>query len=434
MPHKKLGFWGVIALVIGSQIGSGAFISPAVMAPFGVLAFVGWIFAGCGAISIALVFSQLCSLMPETGGPHVYTRAAFGNTVSFFVGWTYWVVSWVSSVAVIKACIGYLMPVIGDHGQFITLCLEILLLIAISWLNLQGVHVAGNAEIFMTIMKMIPLVIIPILSLGIFDIRNFLGTQEFAQDHSITVLGRVVMLAMWGFIGIELATTPADSVKNPQYTIPRAIVLGTTTVAMIYLLNNIAIFGGVPYVELARSAAPYTDFVERNFGGQWGTIISLVTSVVCIGTLHAWVLSAGQVGLGIARDRLLPKIFGAQNNKGAPIFSILASAICSIPLLILTYNPNIAVQVQLVMDFSVTAFLFVYVVCIISLLKILKQHKMLQPIKITYCGIALLFCIWMLCSINIGVILIASSFVVTGVPVYFFQVYRDKESALFCCK
>lgn len=432
MSQKKIGFFTVIALVIGSQIGSGAFVAPAVMAPFGVLTFFGWILAGCGAISIALVFSKLCSLMPKTGGPHVYAGAAFGTTISFFVGWTYWVISWVSSIAVIQACVGYLLPVIGDHGSQVTLLIEVSLLLLISLLNLQGVQIAGAAEMLMTIMKMIPLVVVPLLSLHVFDIQNFIGTTEFVHNGSIVVnLGRVVMLAMWGFIGIELATTPAESVHNPQKTIPRAIVMGTTIVALVYLLNSIALFGGIPRNELANSSAPYADFVERNFGTAYGTFISIMTSIVCMGTLHAWILSAGQVGFGIARDRLFPKIFGIQNSAGAPIFSIIISAIFSIPLLYMTYKPSIASQVRLVMDFSVTAFLFVYVVCILALIKILIQRKSLKLVHTTYSSVALAFCGWMLCSTNWNVLLTALSFVVVGIPIYLWEVFADRDSALF---
>ena len=85
--EKKMGFWSVVSLVIGSQIGSGAFLLPAQLASLGAISLGGWLLAGGGAISIALIFAQLCMYIPKAGGPHAYVEAAFGKRFSFFTSW-----------------------------------------------------------------------------------------------------------------------------------------------------------------------------------------------------------------------------------------------------------------------------------------------------------------------------------------------------------
>ncbi|MFT4327493.1 MAG: amino acid permease, partial [Wolbachia pipientis] len=107
---NKIGFLAIFALVISSQIGSGIFMLPISLAPYGAYSLISWVISGFGAISLALVFASLCAKFPETGGPHIYVKHAFGSTAAFFVGWTYWVSSWVSSTAVTIASIGYLAP------------------------------------------------------------------------------------------------------------------------------------------------------------------------------------------------------------------------------------------------------------------------------------------------------------------------------------
>ena len=106
MQHK-IGFWSVLSIVIGSQIGAGIFMNPAILAPYGYVGLAGWAITGGAALCLAIMFSLLCSRFPKTGGPHVYVQSAFGSHVAFFVGWAYWLVSWVSTTVVIVASIAY---------------------------------------------------------------------------------------------------------------------------------------------------------------------------------------------------------------------------------------------------------------------------------------------------------------------------------------
>ncbi len=430
MRIKKVGFYTAVALVISGQIGSGVFVSPSVMAPYGVLVFVGWTLAGLCAISLALVFAKLCSLFPKTGGPHVYAKAAFGNDVSFFVGWTYWVISWISSIALIKTGIGYFMEVVEHHSELTDLYFEIAFLSIMSLLNLRGIKFISVTEIIMTIVKLILLIIFPLASFHIFNVNNFLKDSSFVfNTHLLGDLGKVLILAIWGFIGVEVATTSAESVNNPKKTVPRALIIGTIIVALIYIANSLAIFGGVPNNQLINSSAPYVDFIHINFRADWKIPISLMIFFICMNSLYTWILSAGQVGLGIANDRLFPKIFSNKNKFGAPYFSIIISAVCSIPILILTHNRGLLAQVTFIIDLSVIAFVFVYLVCTVGLVKILVETRKLSVKNIIYSSIALCFCVYVLASSSFSDLLFALAFTTSGIPVYIWQKYYSKNSA-----
>jgi APA family basic amino acid/polyamine antiporter len=425
---NKMGFWSVFALVTGSQIGTGVFMLPANLAPYGILSLGGWGIAGLGAVALALVFSQLCAKFPRTGGPHAYVQEAFGSTAAFFTGWTYWIISWASTPAVVIASIGYLTPLIGSLSPSIMLSLQIGLLLFITGLNFKGVKTAGNVEFFLTCLKIIPLLIIPTLALFFFDINHFTYTASTSQMSTHQILSYVTLLTLWGFIGLETATTPADSIEKPSKTIPQAVTLGTIFVAIIYLFNSLGIMGAIPGQELMHSKAPYADAAYAIFGGNWHLLISLIASVICIGTLNAWMLTSGQVALGLAQDGLMPYLFARRNSHDAPFISLLTSCTGIIFILVLTSNENLSHQITAIIDFSVTSFLFVYGICTLSFLKILICSRQTSFLQWGYGIFALVFCLWAISSTSYETLFYASLFSLSGIPVYILMKLRKRDA------
>ena len=88
---REMGFWMAVALVMGNMIGSGVFLLPASLAPFGGASLVGWLLSAAGSVLLALVFARLSRAYPAAGGPYAYTRQAFGDVPAFMVAWGYWI-------------------------------------------------------------------------------------------------------------------------------------------------------------------------------------------------------------------------------------------------------------------------------------------------------------------------------------------------------
>lgn len=422
---KKIGFWSVFAIVLSSQIGSGVLILPVTLTPFGLYSILGWIISGIGAISLALVFGGMCSRFPKTGGPHAYVQETFGKTVAFFTGWTYWTISWFSTTVVVIASIGYLSPFVGEHSPQTYLMLEVILLLGITWVNLKGIRLAGRAGFVLTLLKTLPLFILPVASFWYFDTHHFVVQQEVHNLPVPTILAQVTLLTLWGFIGLESATTSAGSVINPERTIPKAIILGTTCAAILYLINSLGIMGLMPADVLSRSKAPYIDATNYMFGGEWHLAIAVIASIICIGTLNAWMLASGQIALGLAEDNLLPRCFTKTNKQGAPIVGLAVSAIGILPFLFLMAQNSIAKQIATLVDYSVTAFLFVYLICTFAYIKILIKEKV-RWYHWIYTLLALFFCGWVLYETSLLIIGTASIFILSGIPLYFIW-YRRKS-------
>ena len=107
---QLLGFWMCVALVVGNSIGSGVFLLPASLAPYGLNSVVAWGLTACGAVLLAVVFAQLSRAYPQAGGPYAYVRLAFGPFTAFIVAWGYWISIWVGNAAIATGAVSYLTP------------------------------------------------------------------------------------------------------------------------------------------------------------------------------------------------------------------------------------------------------------------------------------------------------------------------------------
>lgn len=421
MGSQKIGFWSVVSIVLGSQIGSGIFIMPSALAPYGSLGVYSWLLTGLGAVFLALIFGELCHHFPQTGGPHVYVHHAFGRSIAYFMAWAYWVISWVSSSAVVIAAVGYFAALFGGFPTSLNLGLQIIVLFLFMAINLRGVLFSGQAEFIFTLLKVIPLGILPLAALPLVDWSNFSAFNPSSLPLP-TAMGTAILLTFWGFIGVETATTPAGSVENARRVIPRAIVLGTIGVALIYFLANFGIFGVMGADALQQTQAPFVDAAQRIFGGNWHVGIALCGTIVCLGTLNAWILTSGQIALGAAQDHLFPAFFKKKNTHQAPHWGIIISTLGVIPILVLSLSDDLNQQLTRIIDASVTAFVVIYLACILSFLKLAFQKKIrTQGFYIAAAILALGFCAWVLWGAGIRLVALSSLAFLTGIPVYLRQ-------------
>jgi len=411
---KKIGLLTVTALVIGSQVGAGVFLLPASLAPFGSLALAGWGVSSIGAILLALIFGKLCMNIPKAGGPHVYVNAAFGRKAAFFTAWAYWIVSWTSNIAVITAAVSYLRPLLGHTSQTTNLILELFFFIILTWVNLKGAVFAGIIEIILTILKCIPLIIIPIAGLYYFDVNN-LSPLNPSNAPSLEIINKSTVLTFWAFLGLESATANANIIDNPKKTVPLAVIYGTIGVAVLYALNSISIMGLLPNNVLLNSGAPYVDATTALFGHGWDTTIAIIAFLACIGTLNAWILTSGQIAYGAAKDQLFPEIFAKSNKYNAPSNSLIIAFIGTIPLLMMTINDNLVNQLNMIVDAAVPIFLGVYAICMLSFIKLYhKDNKTYTIIAL----IAMIFSLWVICYSSWINFAIAGAIVLSGIPIY----------------
>src|SRR5262249_124114 len=158
----------------------------------------------------------------------------------FFVAWTYWIICWLSTPVVVISVVSYLAPVLGHVHPWVNFLLELCILTSITGLNLLGVRSAGRIELIFTSLKLLPLLFVSICGLFAFHPSHFVPFNP-TSESTISVMNAAALLTLWGFIGVETATTPAESVKRPKRTIPRAVIAGTFLVASVYIFSSVVI-------------------------------------------------------------------------------------------------------------------------------------------------------------------------------------------------
>ncbi len=339
---RNLGMTMATALVIGNMVGSGVFLLPSALAgTAGPVSIVAWIFTGLGAMLLALVFATLGRAYPQTGGPYVYVRKAFGDFMGFQTAWSYWINAWVGNAAIAIAFAGYLAVFWGDAStNWIAATLAIGMVWLLTFVNILGVKEAGWIQVVTTVLKFVPLLVIGVVGLFFMDTANFEPfTLSSGFDWGISA---AALLTLWAFIGLESATVPAEEVKDPERTIPRATIFGTAATTILYLVATLSLFGMISTAALAGSTSPFADGANVIFGGTWGgKAIAIVAMISIFGVLNGWILLQGRAPLGAARDGLFPKPFARVDAKrGTPVFGLVASSVLITGLLLLNFQTS----------------------------------------------------------------------------------------------
>ncbi|MDB5738444.1 MAG: amino acid permease, partial [Sphingomonas bacterium] len=207
---RPMGFWMCIALVVGNQIGSGVFLLPASLAPYGWNAVFGWLLTIGGALALAFVFARLARAFPQAGGPYAYTQAAFGPAMGFAVAWTYWLSLVIGNAALAVGSVSYLgvlFPVIA-RVHALPPVLTVAVILGIAAINCLGTKSAGGIQIVLTIAKLVPLaavIVVAALALGS-------GHATLAPFHAADIgaggITAAATLTLWGLLGLESATVP----------------------------------------------------------------------------------------------------------------------------------------------------------------------------------------------------------------------------------
>lgn len=421
------------ALVVGNMIGSGVFLLPASLASFGTITIFSWVITSIGAMLLALVFAKLSTLFPKTGGPYVYCREGYGDFAGFQVAYNYWISMWIGNAGIAVAFTGYLstfIPVVNENN-LLAFCITAGAVWILTIVNIIGVHFAGFMQLILTILKFVPLVLVAVIGIFFVEFKN-LTFFNVSGGSNFSALSGGAMMTLWAFLGVESATVPADEVKDPHKTIPRATILGTGLAAVVYILCTIAIMGVIPIAELKDSAAPFADFAGKIFGG-WGRFaVGAVAVISCLGALNGWILLTGQIPMAAAKDNLFPKRFSKVSKNRAPVFGLVVSSILVTGLLALNFSKNLVDQFTFIILLGTLAAILAYIYSCIAEFVIYVKH----PDKVdrntviktlTISGLAFLYTFWMIISSGQEIVFYGALLMFTSIPVYGFMEWKKYQ-------
>ena len=418
----QLGFWKCWAMSVGVMIGSGVFLLPATLAPYGSISFLGWLVTSAGAIFIALVLGRLSSRTRRSGGFYVYSQEAFGDLTGFLMAWGYWIAIIFAITAISLAFAGYLgsvIPALGASNK-IKMGVAAVLIWTLTAINIKGVGSGALVQLITTILKIMPLIII--IGLGLVA-----GTPDNIppynpQNLSLpAALSATALLTMWAFIGIEAGVVAAEDVIEPEKTIPRAVVAGTLTATLLYILATAAVMMLVPVEVLAESEAPFVDAAKQL--GSWGPgLIAFGALVSTAGSANGNVFLGGQMPMAVAIDGLAPKFLARRNKGHAPVSALVISSVLATLLLLLNLNDTLIGAFTFLISMSTLCTLLPYA---ISALAEIKHTGTSSKLWLALAVLALAYsCMAMLGS---GVKLLVWGLVLflAGLPVYWMSQNRS---------
>ncbi len=430
----SMGFWTCSALVVGNMVGSGVFLLPASLAAFGGLSLVGWLISSVGAVLLALTFARLARLNPAAGGPYAYTRDGFGSFAGYLCAWTYWKAAWIGNAAIAVTLVGYLqvfIPALKDPLLMVVAAIGAIWLCTL--INLRGIGAFGVVQNLLTLLKLIPLVLIGVLGWWSFhpEYLRIPEPQDLPGGGYAQAIATTAALTLWAFIGLESATVPAEHVRDPKRTIPRATIFGTLVAAAVYILSITAVQGVLPPEVLMRSSAPFADAAQVLLG-DWGYYLVAGGAVIaCLGALNGWVLLQGQIPMAAARDGLLPEALATCNKHNVPANGLWVSAVLVSLLVLIDGRGELVDVFQVIILLGTMAGVVPYAFCTAALLQLLavkpeafkpRERKPLVAIAL----LGFIYSMWALYGTGEQAIFWGFLVLMAGIPLYTWRQWRNR--------
>jgi APA family basic amino acid/polyamine antiporter len=419
-PARTIGFWTAVALVMGNMIGSGVFLLPASLAPYGGISLVGWLVSTAGAVLLALVFARLARFNPATGGPYAYTRQAFGDLPGFLVAWGYWISVWSTNAALSVAFVGYLDPFMPGivRNPVSAAALAVGTLWLLTAVNVSGVRTAGRVQVVTTAIKILPLALVGIAGLFFLDRSHFAiahtDSRGFARGVTATAT-----LTLWAFLGLECATIPAGAIRNPERTIPRATIVGTLLAGILYIVSTVGVMGVLPPATLGETTAPYAEAARAVAGDRAAAVIALGAAVSCFGALNGWILIVGQLPMAVAQDGLFPRIFGRLSARGTPVAGLVIGGILGTWLIGMNYTRGLVELFTFIILLATLSTLVPYTFCSLAgFMTDREPGRARTPGPSIVAALAFAYSLWAIGGAGAEVVYWGFLLLIAGLPVY----------------
>jgi basic amino acid/polyamine antiporter, APA family len=424
-----LGLTSATGLVIGSIVGTGIFAMPAVLAGAGTSSIVVLGVIAIGAMLLAVLFGQLTRRIPNSdGGLYAYARHEFGDFAGYLTGWCYWIQAWAGNAAIVSAWVFYVDALFGIHPSSMgNWGIALLGLWVPAVVNLTGVRQMAWFQNLTVVLKFLPLLFVGVVGWFFVSAGNF-GAFNASGGSLYSAIGIAAGVALFSFIGVEVAAITARRVRNPRKNVGRASLLGTAASAILYLVVAAAVMGLVPHHELVNSTAPFVLAFGTIFThGAWaGKLVAALAVVSGIGALNGWTLVTTEVSRAAANDGLFPKAFSWVDRKDTAWFGIVLAALLPSLLMLWQYTTatGLTVFTDLV-DLTVVtvAIPYLFSACA-QLTYLVSRRRRVQgwalARDLTIAGAGVLFSMWVTFAAGWASVYQAMILVLAGVVLYSF--------------
>jgi len=352
--ERRLGTLDAAAIIVSNVIGSGIFLTPAIVAtlvPQPGLMIGAWLAGGVLAFAGAMSYAELAALRPKAGGEYVYLREAFGPAAAFLTGWTSFVAGFSGAIAAsavgFAASLGRFVPFAADRHPLVSAALgpvtvavtpQALVAVAVIAM-LAAVHVrgVGPGRLLQNVLagtKVTALLLLIGLGFGFGtgDPAHFGGAQH------VTAAGWLLALVpvMFSYSGWNAAAYVAEEVRDPTRFVPRALALGTAAVVVVYALLNVLYVYSMPVEQLAGLSGSVVDVIaDRLFGPVAARLMAALAMISIAASISAMTFAGPRVYFAMARDGVFLPVAGRVHPRyRTPAAAIVAQAAWSTVLVL----------------------------------------------------------------------------------------------------
>ena len=343
--RRSLGFGSAISIVIGTIIGSGIFFKQASIldsAGSSTMAIAAWIFGGVITLTAGLTIAEIGAQMPYTGGLYVYVENLYGRICGFLAGWMQVIVYGPAIIASVAGFMSIMITNLFGIDAKWRIPVALITIIAIGLMNFLENNVAAAFSVITTIGKMIPIAAIIIFGL-FWGHQDALGQTVSEVNRSTGGFGVAVLATLFGYDGWILIANLGGEMKNPQKLLPKAIILGISSVLVIYTLITIGIFRFIPANMIHSLGENTTSYLAtKAFGEIGGKLLSIGIIISMMGTLNGKIITFPRIVYAMARRGDLPfsRLLSYVTPKGkSPIIATVFIIILA-TIMMLFFDPD----------------------------------------------------------------------------------------------
>jgi amino acid transporter len=304
--RRALGRWDLTAIGVNQVIGGAIFLMPSqVAAQVGGWSWIAFVLTGLASLLVALCFAEVSSRFESTGGPYLYTRAAFGPFVAFEVGWMQWFTRVSSHASVINGlalALGFYWPILARGTGRATVIIALTL--ALTIVNILGIRQSAWVVNILTIGKLLPLAMFILVGAFFVDLHRLGPLAPITLEQATTA----ALLLIFVYGGFDVVSVPAGEARSPQRQVPFALLATIAIVTLVMTLAQVVAMGTLP--NLAASNTPLADAAFLFIGAGGALLIGIGSVVSMTGNIAGQILTGSRMLFALAENRALPDWFG----------------------------------------------------------------------------------------------------------------------------
>ncbi len=338
LQEKLLSPIGAVAIIVGIVIGAGIFKTPSMVA--GITGDVGWaltIWVAGALISLmgALCYAELATTYPHAGGDYHFLTRAYGKNVSFLYGWAKAMVINTGSIALLAFVFGDYMTKVLPLGANSTIYWAALIVIALTLINLIGIHASAGIQTLLTILEVFGLLAIIVAGFGMFGhpLPAVDNPPMFSSNPPLGMLGLGMVFVLLTFGGWNESAYISAELKGTSKTIVTVIVASLLVITLVYLLVNLALINGLGLKALASSKAAPADLLGLAFGPLGEKLLGLFVAIAALTSINATMIVGARTNYAMGEDwQGLSKMGRWESSRGSPSFAYLVQGVISLAL------------------------------------------------------------------------------------------------------